>query len=89
MGLHVPIAASKLELLATKRNRAFFLGHPVVTRAVDQENLNDQPLNTMPGFKLTWWFTGAETNLKEDFGDDERNLNFNRLNSIINLLGLQ
>ena len=29
MGLHVPIAASKLELLASKRNRAFFLGHPV------------------------------------------------------------
>ena len=29
MGLHVPIAASKLELLASKRNRAFFLEHPV------------------------------------------------------------
>ena len=24
MGLHVPIAASKLEFLASKRNRAFF-----------------------------------------------------------------
>ena len=31
MGLHVPIAASKLELLASKRNRAFFLGHPVTS----------------------------------------------------------
>ena len=29
MVLHVPIAASKLELLASKRNRAFFLRHPV------------------------------------------------------------
>ena len=29
MVLHVPIAPSKLELLASKRNRAFFLGHPV------------------------------------------------------------
>ena len=28
MGLHVPIAASKLELLASKRNRAFFFGTP-------------------------------------------------------------
>ena len=32
MGLHVPIAASKLELLASKRNRAFFLGHPVTVQ---------------------------------------------------------
>ena len=29
MVLHIPIAPSKLELLASKRNRAFFLGHPV------------------------------------------------------------
>ena len=29
MGLHVPIADSKLESDASKRNRAFFLGHPV------------------------------------------------------------
>ena len=29
MVLHVPIAAPKLELLASKPNRAFFLGHPV------------------------------------------------------------
>ena len=29
IGLHVPKAVSKLELLASKRNRAFFLGHPV------------------------------------------------------------
>ena len=31
MVLHVPIAVSKLELLASKRNRAFFLRHPVLT----------------------------------------------------------
>ena len=31
MVLHVPIAAPKLELLASKPNRAFFLGHPVKT----------------------------------------------------------
>ena len=29
MVLHVPKAAPKLELLASKPNRAFFLGHPV------------------------------------------------------------
>ena len=29
MVLDVPIAAPKLELLASKPNRAFFLGHPV------------------------------------------------------------
>ena len=29
MVLDVPIAGPKLELLASKRNRAFFLGHPV------------------------------------------------------------
>ncbi len=29
MSLHVPIAASKLELEASKRKRAFFLRHPV------------------------------------------------------------
>ena len=29
MVLHVPIAASKVELLTSKRNRAFFLRHPV------------------------------------------------------------
>ena len=33
MVLHVPIAAPKLELLASKPNRAFFLGHPVVQKS--------------------------------------------------------
>ena len=32
MVLHIPIAPSKLELLASKRNRAFFLGHPVFSQ---------------------------------------------------------
>ena len=45
-----------------------------VNRNVEKENLNDQTLDTMPGFKLTWWFTGAETNRKEEFGDDENTL---------------
>ena len=59
-----------------------------VNRNVEKENLNDQTLSTMPGFKLTWWFTGAETNLKEEFGDDERSftLDFIRLNLIIFIL---
>ena len=34
MVLHVPIAAPKLELLASKPNRAFFLGHPVLWNKV-------------------------------------------------------
>ena len=38
MVLHVPLAASKLELEASKRNRAFFLGHPVST---EEENLHE------------------------------------------------
>ena len=42
MGLHVPIAASKLELLASKRNRAFFLGHPVCLKMYTKSVLTEQ-----------------------------------------------
>ena len=39
MVLHIPIAPSKLELLASKRNRAFFLGHPVFQAIDSSENM--------------------------------------------------
>ena len=42
MALHVPIAAPKLELLASKPNRAFFLGHPVGPISVPLEAIKQK-----------------------------------------------
>ena len=52
-------------------NDIFVLG---VDRNVEKENLNSQTLDTMPGFKLKWWFSNAEDNLEQKIHDDDKNL---------------
>ena len=73
MGLHVPIAASKLELLASKRNRAFFLGHPVNfwTQIVEIYN-SQRAYNYMRKYsQRAYLFCGSTSRmLKSVFGND-------------------
>ena len=63
MVLHVPIAASKLELLASKSNRAFFLGHPVVSMLDDEVHSYSYPWGSRKSSlslcTFLWWQWGA------------------------------
>ena len=50
----------------------------IVSRSVSSEDVEEQKLSLMPGFRLTWWYAGEEVILVRKYKDDELNKQFVR-----------
>ena len=48
--------------------RDYYLGF---VRDVSSEEIERQLLDVMPGFRLRWWYTGAEVTPERKFKDEE------------------
>ena len=44
-------------------------------REVSQDDIKDQDMDLMPGFKLSWWYTGLESGPESNYHDEENALN--------------
>ena len=47
-------------------------------RAVSSEDVEQSKLDVMPGFRLSWWYTGAEVTPERKYKDEEMTKQFVR-----------
>ena len=56
----------------------YFSRYIRVSRSVSAEDVEEQKLSLMPGFRLTWWYAGEEVSLVRKYKDDKWNKQFVR-----------
>ena len=56
----------------------YFSRYIRVSRSVSSEDVEEQKLSLMPGFRLTWWYAGEEVSLVRKYKDDKWNKQFVR-----------
>ena len=77
----VAIKETGLEANQTTAYRNFtpgYIEYISLIRDVSSEDVRTQKLDVMPGFKFTWWYTGAEVTPVSKFKDDEMTKHFVR-----------
>ena len=54
-------------------------GYMYLTQNVSSEDVETQRLDLMPGFRFSWWYSGAEVTPDNKYKDEELNKQFVRL----------